>query len=79
VLRPETRDDTYLMIQRVKEPSGKVSGFMSGTLNLHFQKELLAPPKSKQTSRVQDLGANKSNVFFVPLPISETKELLVIM
>ena len=31
------------MIQRVKEPSGKVSGFMSGTLNLHFQKELLGP------------------------------------
>ena len=30
---------TYLMIQWVKEPSGKVSGFMSGTLNLHFLRE----------------------------------------
>ena len=33
------------MIQRVKKPSGKVSGFMSGTSNLHFQKGLLAPPQ----------------------------------
>jgi len=67
------------MIQRVKEPSGKVSGFMSGTLNLHFQKELLGAPKSKQTGQVQDLMANKSSASFVPLPISKTKELLEIM
>ena len=67
------------MIQRVKELSGKVSCFMSGTLNLHFQKELLAPPMFKQTDQVQDLVASKSNAFFVLLPISKTKELLVIM
>jgi len=67
------------MIQWVKEPSGKVSGFMLGTLNLHFQKELLGAPKSKQTGQVQDLVASKSNAFFVLLPISKTKELLVIM
>ena len=35
---------TYLISQRVKESSGKVSGFMLGTLNLRFQKEFLAPP-----------------------------------
>jgi hypothetical protein len=67
------------MIQRVKELNGKVSSFMSGTLSLHFQKKLLAPPKFKQTGRVQDLVASKSNAFFVPLPISKTKELPVIM
>jgi hypothetical protein len=33
------------MIKRVKELSGKVSGFMFGTLNLRFHKELLAPPQ----------------------------------
>ena len=59
------------MIQRVKEPSGNVYGFMSGTSNLHFQKELLAPPKSKQAGRVHDLVANKSNVFLVPLPFKD--------
>ena len=32
------------MIQRVKELNGRNSGFTSGTLNLHFQKEFLAPP-----------------------------------
>ena len=67
------------MIQRVKETSAKVSSFMSGTSNLHFQKELLVPPKSKQAGRVQDLVANKSNVFLAPLPNSKTKELLVII
>ena len=71
--------NTWLMIQWVKEPSGKVSGFMSGTLNLHFQKELLVPPKSKQTGQVRDLVANKSSTFFMLLPISRTKESLVIM
>ena len=50
VLRPETRDE-YLAY----DPVGKgaewknVSGFISGTLNIHFQNELLVPPKSKQT------------------------------
>ena len=53
--RPET--STWLMIQWVKEPSGKNSGFMSGTLNLHFQKEFLVPPKSKIADRVMDLVA----------------------
>jgi len=67
------------MIQQVKEPSGKVSGFMSGTSNPHFQKELLVPPKSKQTGQVQDPVANKSSAFFAPLPISKTKEFLEIM
>jgi hypothetical protein len=66
------------MIQWVKEPSGKVSGFMSGTSNLHFQKGLPAPPKSKQAGRVQDMVASKSNVFFAPLQNSRTKELLAI-
>ena len=67
------------MIQRVKEPSGKGSGFISGTLNLLFQKALLVPPKSKQTGQVRDLVANKSSTFFMLLPISKTKELLEIM
>jgi len=45
------------MIRRVKEPSGRVIGFMSGILKLHFQKEFLVPPKSKKTGRVMDLVA----------------------
>ena len=52
---------------------------MSGTLNLLFQKALLVPPKSKQTGQVRDLVANKSSTFFMLLPISRTKESLVIM
>ena len=42
VLKPETR--TYLINQLVKDSSGKVFGFISGTLNLHFLREPLAPP-----------------------------------
>ena len=67
------------MIQQVKEPSGKVSGFMSRTLNLHFQKEFLAPPKSTKTGRVQDLVASKSSASLKPLQVGKTKELLVTM
>ena len=67
------------MIQWVKEPSGKVSYFMSGTLNLHFQKELLAPPKSNKAGQVKDLVASKLSAFFMLLPISKTKESLEIM
>ena len=70
---------TYLMIQRVKEPSGKGSSFMLGTSNLHYQKGLLAPPKSKQAGRVQDLVASESNVFLALLQNSKIKELLAIM
>ena len=33
------------MIQWVKESNGKVFGFMPGTSNIHFQKELLVPPQ----------------------------------
>jgi len=45
VLRPETRDE-YLAY----DPEGKGAewGFMSGTLNLHFQKEFLAPPSPRK-------------------------------
>ena len=67
------------MIQRVKELSGKVSDFMLGTLNLNFQKGLLAPLKSKQTGQVQDPVANKSSASFALLPTLKTKESLVIM
>ena len=67
------------MIQRVKEPSGKVSGFMSGSLNLHFQKEFLVPPKSKKTGRVMDLVAYKLSASSKPLQNGKIKESLVIM
>ena len=77
VLGPDA--STWLMIQRVKEPNGRSSSSMLETLNPHFQKELLAPPKSKKTSQVKDLVASKSKSFFVLLPLSRTKESLEIM
>ena len=76
VLRPEA--STWLMIQRVKELSGRSSGSMLGTLNPHFQKELLASPKSKKAGRVKDLVASKLKSFFVLLPLSRTKDSLEI-
>ena len=67
------------MIQRVKEPNGRSSGSMLGTLNLNFQKELLAPPRSKKASREKDLVAGKLKSFCVLLPLSRAKESLEIM
>jgi len=67
------------MIQRVKESSGKNSGFMSGTLNLRSQKEFLVPPRSKETGRVHDLVVSKSSASLEPLQIGKTKESPVIM
>ena len=52
VLRPETPDDYLAYDPTGKGTEWKVSRFKSGTSNLLFQKELLAPPKSKQTGRV---------------------------
>ena len=40
IFRPE--------IQRVKDSSGRNSGSMSGTLNLHFQKEILVPSQVQE-------------------------------
>ena len=77
ILRPEA--STWLLIQRVKEPNGRSSGSMLGTLNPRFQKGLLAPPKSKKAGRVKDLVASKLKAFFELSPLSRTKELLEIM
>ena len=38
---------TYLMIQQVKELSGKVSGFMSETLNLLLPERTPGAPKAQ--------------------------------
>ena len=67
------------MIQRVKGLNGKSYGSMLGTLNPHFQKGLLAPPKSKKVGRVTDLVASKLKPFFVLLPLLKRKESLEIM
>ena len=77
VLRPGM--STYLISQRVKESSGKVSGFMSGTLNLRFQRGFPAAPKSKIASRVLDLVAARLNVFSMPLQHPRAKELQATM
>ena len=39
-----TEASTWFMIRRVKEPNGRNSGSMLGTLYSHFQKGLLVPP-----------------------------------
>ena len=78
VLRPEA--STWPMIQRVKEPSGRNSGFMSETLTLHFQKEFLVPSKSKRTGQVVDLVASKLSASLKPLQngrIKESRDLLL--
>ena len=74
-----TEASTWLMIHQVKEPNGRNSGFMSRILNLRSQKEFLAPPKSKNTGRVEDLVASKLKPFFVRLPLLRKKESLEIM
>ena len=61
------------MIQQVKHSSGRNSGFMSGSLNLHFQKEFLVPPKSKKTGRVMDLVACKLSASSKPLQNGKNK------
>ena len=47
------------MIRRVKEPNGRNFGSMLETLNPHFQKGLLVPPKSRRAGQVEDLVASK--------------------
>ena len=37
------------MVRQVKEPSGRNSGSMLGTLNPHFQKGLLVPPQVQES------------------------------
>ena len=79
VLRPETQNE-YLAY----DPSGKGAEwkklwFMSGTLNLHFQKESLVPPKSKKIGRVMDLVASKLSASSKLLPNGKIKESTVIM
>ena len=63
VLRTEM--STRLMIHQVREPNGRNSGSMLGTLNPHFQKGLLVPPKSRRAGRAEDLVASKLKPFFV--------------
>ena len=72
-----TEASTWLMIRRVKEPNGRNSGSMLGTLNPLFQKGLLVPPKSRRAGRVEDLVASKLKPFFVRLPLLRRKESLV--
>ena len=79
LLRPENRDEYLLMIERVKVSGGRNSGFMSGTLSLHFQKRFLVPPKSKKTDRVMYLVASKLSASSEPLRIGKIKESPVIM
>ena len=67
------------MIRRVKEPNGINSSSMLGTLNPHFQKGLLVPPKSRRAGRVEDLVESKLKPFFVRLPLLRKKESLEIM
>src|SRR6185295_15948347 len=74
-----TEASTWLMIRRVKEPNGRNSGSMLGTLNPHFQKGLLVPPKSRRAGRVEDPVASKLKPFFVRLPLLRKKESLEIM
>ena len=47
------------MIQLVKEPSGKVSGFMSRTLSLHFLREVLVPPQVRACWSSTGLGGGQ--------------------
>ena len=79
MLRPETRDK-YLSY----EPAGKGTEWKSfwfhvGNFESLLPERIAGAPKSKQTGRVLDLVAVKSNVFLAPLQNSKTKELLVIM
>src|SRR6185312_230291 len=74
-----TEPSTWLMIRRVKEPNGRNSSFMLRTLNPHFQKGLLVPPKSRRAGRVEDLVASKLKPFFVRLSLLRKKESLEIM
>src|SRR6185312_2538082 len=62
-----------------RERNGRSSGSMSGTLNLHFQKGLLVPRKSKKAGQVKDLVASKLKPFFVRLPLLRKRESLEIM
>src|SRR6185437_14004575 len=77
VLRTEA--STWLMIRRVKEPNGRNCGSMLRTLNPHFQKGLLVPPKSRRAGQVEDLVASKLKPFFVRLPLLRKKKSLEIM
>ena len=61
------------MIQWVKEPNGRSSSSMLGTLNLHFQKELLAPPNFKKAGRVKDLVASKLKIILRVIAIIKNK------
>jgi len=74
-----TEASTWLMIWWIKELNGRNSGSMFRTLNPHFQKGLLVPPKSRRAGRVEDLVASKLKPFFVRLPLLRKKESLEIM
>ena len=74
-----TEASTWFMIRRVKEPNGRNSGSMLGTLNPHFQKGLLVPPESRRAGRVEDLVASKLKPFFMQLSLLRKKESLEIM
>ena len=48
VLRPEIRDEYLAYDPAGKGTEWKTSSFMSGTSNLHFQKEFLTPPSPRE-------------------------------
>ena len=79
VLHLETRDEYLAYNPAGKGNEWKSFWFHVGNFESPLPERVAGAPRSKQTGRVQDLVANKSNVFLAPLPDSKTKELLVIM
>ena len=78
VFRPETQDEYLSYDPAGKGIEWKRFWFHVGNFESPLLERVAGAPKSKKAGRVQDLVANKLNVFLTPLENSKARELLAI-